>query len=226
MNRIATSYSKNKETQFVQSMIEWGEMNRRSFPWRKERSPYKVLLAEILLQRTPANRVATLFPSFVERFPRPECIVSTCISDVKEVLQPMGLTKRAEWLVRLMKEVCDKYECRIPNQERELTQLPGVGQYTARAVLSFGFEKDVAIADVNVVRVLSRVFGLMEREKRPHADSEIWNLASTLVPKGEGPEYNEALLDFAALVCKKTPLCRVCPLNGICEYHIQKQLNA
>jgi len=219
VKHIAIKDSKNKETRFVQLILEWGDKNKRSFPWRKDRTPYKVLLSEILLQRTPANRVSTFFPHFIERFPRPQSIVLTNIDFIVEFLQPMGLKKRAEWLVRLMKEVCEKYKCEIPKRENELIQLPGVGRYTARAVLSFGFKKDVAIVDVNVARVLSRVFGLAEREKRPHADTEIWALASKLVPKEEGPSYNEALLDFAALVCKKTPLCHTCPMNEICEYY-------
>lgn len=217
MKHIAIKDSKNKETRFVQLILEWGDKNKRSFPWRKDRTPYKVLLAEILLQRTPANRVSTFFPRFVKKFPKPQSIISTNIDDIEEFLQPMGLKKRAEWLVRLIKEICEKYDCKIPSQENELTQLPGVGRYTARAVLSFGFKKDVAIVDVNVARVLSRVFGLSERKKRPHADVELWALASTLVPKGGGPKYNEALLDFAALICKKHPLCVKCPIRDLCD---------
>lgn len=219
MKHIATNSLKGNETRFVQLILMWGKKNGRSFPWRKDRTPYKVLLAEILLQRTPANRVSTFFPRFVERFPTPRSIISTSIDDMEEFLQPMGLKKRAEWLVRLMKEICEKYDCKIPSQESELTQLPGVGRYTARAVLSFGFKKDVAILDVNVARVLSRVFGLSERQKRPNADVELWALASKLVPKGEGPNYNEALLDFAALVCRRNPLCHICPVNEVCEYY-------
>ena len=218
MKHIAIEYS-NKETRFVQLILKWGEKNKRSFPWRKGRTPYKVLLAEILLQRTPANRVSTFFPRFVERFPNPQSIVSTSIDDMEEFLQPMGLKKRAEWLVRLMKEICEKYDCKIPNQENELRQLPGVGRYTARAVLLFGFKKDVAVVDVNVARVLSRVFGLSERKRRPHADGELWAFASRLIPKGAGPKYNEGLLDFAAKICKRNPLCHQCPLRYLCDYY-------
>lgn len=177
-------------------------------------------MAEILLQRTPANRVSTFFPRFIEKFPKPQTIASTNIDDLEKFLQPMGLKKRAGWLLILIKEVCKRHECNIPNREKELIQLPGVGRYTARAVLSFGFKKDVAIVDINIARIFSRVFGLAEREKRPHADTEIWALASKLLPKKRGPNYNEALLDFAALVCKKNPLCHTCPMNKICEYYV------
>jgi A/G-specific adenine glycosylase len=210
VNRIAVKSSKNDETRFVRLILSWGKKNDRSFPWRKDRNPYKVLLAEILLQRTPANRVLTFFPRFIYRFPDPHSVMSTSINDLEEYLTPMGLKKRAKWMIGLMKDVCQKYDGRIPAREDELTDLLGIGRYTARAVLCFGFKKDVAIVDVNVVRVLSRVFGLPERKKRPHADVELWNLASKLIPRGKGPEFNEALLDFAALIC---------PVNEICEHY-------
>lgn len=211
--------SKNNETRFVQLILRWGKKNNRSFPWRKDRTPYKVLLAEILLQRTPANRVSMFFPRFIDKFPNPQSFTSVSIDDLEEYLKPMGLKKRAEWLVRLMKDICEKHNCQIPKREDELTQLPGIGQYTARAVLSFGFKKDVAIVDVNVGRVLSRVFGLLKKKRRISVDVQLWTLASRLIPKGAGSKYNEALLDFAALVCRKNPICHVCPINGICEYY-------
>jgi len=213
------NWNERKHGNFVRLLMQWHKDNRRDFPWRIQRDPYLSLIAEILLQRTPANRVSTFFPRFIDRFPNPQSIIATSTNDLQKFLKPMGLKKRAEWLVRLMKDVCEKYNGQIPNREDELMSLPGVGRYTAHAVMSFGFKKDVAIVDINVVRVFSRVFGLPERNRRPHADIEIWSLATALIPKGEGTEFNEALLDFAALVCRKTPLCHICPVNKICEYY-------
>lgn len=210
--------SPDKRTRFVQLILDWGKKNKRSFPWRKDATPYKVLLAEILLQRTPANRVSEYFPRFVKKFPKPQSIILTNIEDVKNFFQPLGLKKRAEWLVRLMNEICVKYDCEIPNQESELTELPGVGLYTARAVMCFGFDKNVAIVDVNVARVLSRVFGITQ-VKRPSENSELWRFAETLLPKECTKLYNEALLDFSALICKKGPLCKLCSVRDYCNYY-------
>lgn len=218
MNRGTVNERKNKEVRFVQLLLEWGEKNKRSFPWRKDRTPYKVLIAEILLQRTPANRVATFFPKFVEKFPSPESIVTTDSDSLKQFFHPMGLKKRVKWLTSLMKEVCDGYDCKVPNEEKELVKLPGVGPYTARAILCFGFGKDFSIVDVNVARVLSRVFFGSDVRKRPSEDEALWLFAARIVPKGLGPQYNEALLDYAALVCKRKPKCDICPIAGICEY--------
>lgn len=208
-----------KPGRFVSLLLQWREENKRFFPWRTNPNPYVVLLAEILLQRTPANRVARFFPKFVERFPTPQSISSTDAHDLEEFLKPMGLRKRAAWLVKLMTEICERYDCKIPDQENELMNLPGVGLYTARAVMCFGFHKDVAIVDVNVARVLSRVFGILEQKRRPSEDSELWELAAKLLPKNRAASYNEAVLDFAMLICKKRPLCSTCPLAHVCTYY-------
>jgi A/G-specific adenine glycosylase len=218
LNRVTINEPENKEARFVQLLLEWGEKNKRSFPWRKDRTPYKVLMAEILLQRTPANRVATFFPKFVEKFPSPKSIVTIDIDSLRQFFHPMGLKKRVKWLTSLMKEVCDRYDCKVPNQEKELVKLPGVGPYTARAILCFGFGRDVSMVDVNVARVLSRVFFGSDVKKRPSEDEALWLFAARIVPKGLGPQYNEALLDYAALVCKRKPKCDICPIAGICEY--------
>ena len=218
MKHIDIEYPKNKETRFVELILKWGKKNKRSFPWRRSRTPYKMLLAEILLQRTPANRVADFFPELVEKFPSPQSLARSDITDLEEFLHPMGLKKRAKWLISLMKEVCEKYDCTIPDKEKELIKFPGVGLYTARAILCFGFGKGVSIVDVNVARVLLRVFGVLERKRRPTEDVELWSFATSLLPKKQAVSYNEALLDFAILVCKKRPLCNTCPLSHVCDY--------
>lgn len=175
-------------------------------------------MAEILLQRTPANRVAKLFPELINKFPSPRSIANANSDGLREFLRPIGLRKRVEWLMSLMKEVCDKYECGIPDREDELIKLTGVGLYTARAVLCFGFAKDVSIVDVNVSRVLSRVFLGFNPKNKASEDKRLWKLADELVPKGAAILYNEALLDHAILICRQNPLCNKCPVTSLCRY--------
>jgi len=129
----------------------------------------------------------------------------------------MGLTKRMLWLVNSMKVVCQKYGGKVPERRDDLIKLPGVGHYTASAVLCFGFKKDIPIVDTNVVRVLTRILDIPKPCKV--TDAVIQETARKLVPKGRGVAYNEALLDFAAIVCKKRPKCDICPISEACEYH-------
>ena len=200
-------------------MLDWGEKNKRSFPWRKNRTPYKVLLSEILLQRTPATRVALFFPKFVENYPTLESIANADMTRLRKFFRPMGLHKRVEWLFSLMRELRDTYNCKIPDEEEKLVKLPGIGLYTARALLCFGFGKAVSIVDINVARVLSRVFKGSDAEKRPNDDKTLWSLATKIIPNKFGIQYNESLLDFAIAVCKKDPLCAKCPITNLCSHN-------
>jgi A/G-specific adenine glycosylase len=223
MSFDALEHSSNDEWRFVQLIIEWGRENRRSFPWREGRTPYKVLLAEMLLQRTPANRVSRYFPMLITRFPEPRALALIDIDQLETILAPLGLRKRAEWIALVMRELCHKRKCRVPSQEAALTKLPGIGPYTARAVLCFGFGKDISVVDINVARVLSRVFLGCDVTRKPSGDKAMWEFAGRIIPKKFGPQYNESLLDHAALVCKKKPKCGICPIARMCKYFVLEE---
>lgn len=206
-----------KERVIVEILIDWRRKNRRTFPWREAKDPYVVLVAEFFLQRTPANRVAALLPKFIAEFPSPEKLAHANINHLKEVYGCLGLKKRMSWLVESMKIICQSYGGRIPNTLEDLLSLPGVGEYTASAVLCFGYGCDIPIVDANVVRVLTRIFGLPETNRTGTATLK--KIARGLIPIGHAIDYNESILDFAALVCKKRPLHDKCPLTSSCDYY-------
>jgi len=198
-------------------LLDWHRENRRVLPWREKRDPYIVLVAEFFLQRTPAERVAKVLPSFIAEFPSPEKLVNANPDRLREIYKTLGLGKRMSWLVESAKRLYQKYGGEIPNKLEDLLSLPGIGEYTASAVLCFGFGNDTPIVDANVVRVLTRLFGLPETHRTGSPDLK--KLARDLVPVGKGVQYNEAILDFAAMVCKKNPLHEKCPLTDLCEYY-------
>ena len=206
----------DRNEEIVDSLLEWHRRNRRNFPWRETRDPYKVLVAEFFLQRTPADRVAAFLPEFLAKFPSPQELAVASLSHLEELGRKLGLKKRMQWLLDSMRVLNQKYFGSIPDDKRELMALPGVGEYTASAVLCFGFGRETPIVDTNVIRVLTRVFGLFEANRR--GSSAVKNIALKLLPKGQAVEYNEALLDFAAIVCKKSPLCEACPIARWCSY--------
>ena len=208
-----------KRSKFTRLLLDWHKGNRQQYVWRLNPNPYKVLIAEILLQRTPAERVNRFLPTFLRDFPDPQSVASASASKLRDVLRPMGLMKRVSWIRNLMGRISELYDGKVPGEEDQLLALPGVGPYTARAVLSFGFEKRVPIVDVNVARVLSRVFERADAGRKPSEDSELWDFARGLLPEEDSVSYNEALLDLAKRVCKKRPLCDICPLTGICDYY-------
>lgn len=204
----------------VNSLLEWHASNRRSFPWRETSDTYEVFVAEIFLQRTPAERVAEFYGAFLERYPTPCSLARADVDELKQFSAPLGLTKRMQWLKDSAKIICEKYGGQVPEDEEELRSLPGVGEYTASAILVFGFGRDMPMVDVNVVRVISRVFDV-EEDSRTKQLRTVRRIVKDLIPKGLGPSFNEGLLDIAAKVCKSNPICEVCPLNEPCA-HIQR----
>jgi len=200
----------DRNKKIVDLLLKWHQKNRRIFPWRDMRDPYRVLIAEFFLQRTPANRVAKLLPRFLTSFPSPEKLVKADLSHLEETYHSLGLKKRLSWLIESMKIVCESYDGKIPDRIEELLALPGVGEYTASAVLCFAFDREIEIIDANVVRLYSRLFSIPEKL--------VNKKARKILPKKKAKSYNEAILDFSALVCKKQPNCEYCVLRNDCDY--------
>jgi A/G-specific adenine glycosylase len=201
---------------FVRELLKWHKENRRDFPWRRQRDPFRVLVAELMLQRTRAEQVVAAYRAFIERFPSVEAVASARIEDVEEILNPLGLRHRIPRILALFRELSEKYKGAIPSEFERLIELPGVGRYIASAVLCFGFGKNVPIVDANVVRVFRRYFGIRPLKKRPHTDPAVWELAGGIVRRGNAVEINEAILDFASIICTPKPKCGGCPVRTMC----------
>jgi len=206
-----------KEGFFVNTLLKWAESHTRVFPWRLNRTPYHVFVAEFLLQRTPADRVAGIYSRLLEEVPTIDDLAKANPYGLEQIGRSLGLIKRMHRLVNAAREIVRSHESHIPNSIEELQELPGIGGYTAAAIVCFGFGRDVAIIDANVKRVLSRYF---EFNVKYPKDLEALNLcAARLIPTGRGLSYNDALLDFAAIICRKNPQCTRCPLNLCCSYY-------
>ena len=204
---------------FVRKMLRWGKKNRRRFTWRETSNPYAVLIAEILLQRTAADQVESIYCKFIEEFPTVEMLAGASIRDIANVIKPLGLTYRAPRLKDIAVEIIDKHHGLIPESKDELLQLNGVGEYVSNAILCFAFGKDTPIIDTNVSRVVQRVFGI-DFGNEPHKKKEFWKIMSKMVPKGRARDFNFSILDCAHMICKSTsPKCEKCPLVSLCRYH-------
>jgi len=143
---------------------------------------------------------------------------------LEKILKPLGLEHiRSKSLKDLSKKILTDFNGKVPDNKKDLMSLPGVGPYTANAVLCFAFGHDVSMLDTNIVRVLKRVFSIDTKNSRERTDKSMWEFAEKLPPKGKGKEFNYAILDFASEVCKpKKPECKTCPMNSFCDY-VQSQ---
>jgi len=199
-------------------VIEWEKKNWVPYPWRMGRTPYKVLIAELLLKRTTRQAVAREFPKFIQRFPDLYTVYSAPVEEVEEAFKHLGLYKqRAGQLKQLTEAIIKRYGGRIPDKWEDLVALPGIGIYLAGAILSFGYGKRAPVLDSNVMRLLSRLTGIKVKRHESYLKA-LWRL----IPD-EGHDYfNYGLIDLGSLVCHyKKPRCRVCPLKDLCVLYAE-----
>ncbi len=210
---------------FKKSIVNYFNEFGRKFPWRDSRSPFKVLVSEILLQQTNAEKVVPVFDRLITDYSTPNDLAKADLNQIRELTRPLGLFYRAERLIDIATIISGKYGGHVPENFDLLKEIKGIGDYTASAVMSFGFNKPYAIVDTNVIRVFERFFEISSRKKRPHTDKGLWNISRELLYKKEFKEYNYGLLDFSANICTaRNPKCGECLINSKCKFNNMRHL--
>jgi A/G-specific adenine glycosylase len=206
--------------QYHDKLLTWFSTHRRSFPWRLSTNPYAIMIAEKLLQQTAATgHVVRVYEAFLVSYPTVRHLSVASSQELEGLLGPLGFAYRAAELCRLAQYLVNHHDGQVPRTLKELDQLPGVGEYCARAVLSFAYEVDVAVVDTNVARLLYRLYGLEGAlPANPARKKHLVALGDSLVPVGRSREYNFAVLDLCAQICRpKEPRCPECPISKSCS---------
>ncbi|WP_455143004.1 A/G-specific adenine glycosylase [Candidatus Hodarchaeum mangrovi] len=210
---------------FRTSLISWFSKEGRDLPWRHTRDPYHILVSEIMLQQTNVGIVIPIYKKFIKKFPTLQTLSQAPLSQVKILTDQLGYKKRGEYLHRIAKQIMDDFNGEFPKTLEGLLSLKGIGRYTAGAILSFAFgvnERTAAIVDVNVERVLSRVFGVWDLEKNSNFNKIIWRLSEDMLDEKNVWEINQGIMDLGALICiSKNPKCLICPMKDFCKYYNQ-----
>ncbi len=196
------------------ALLAWGAPRLRDLPWRRTRDPWAILVAEVMLQQTQVIRVIPKWSAFCEAYPTPADCAAAALGDVLRAWQGLGYPRRARNLHDAATAMVARHGGAVPDALDALLALPGVGPYTARAVLAFAFERDVAVVDTNIARILARVTGERLTLRRVQA------LADDLVPVGDGWVWNQVLMDLGATVCRPVPRCAECPLTASCAWSL------
>ena len=197
-------------TPFGATLLGWADGVRRDLPWRHTRDPWAVLVSELMLQQTQVARVVPRYRAFLARFPTPAACAASPVGEVVRAWAGLGYNRRAVHLHAAATAVVERFDGTLPCRLEDLRGLPGVGPYTARAVLAFAFEDDVGVVDTNAARILARAVA-----GRPLAAAEAQTLADGVVPAGQAWAWNQAMLDLGATVCTRhRPRCGDCPLPG------------
>ena len=208
-----------KLARFRRTLLDWYVKNGRNFPWRrKSASKYEIIVAEILLQRTRAETIARFYRDFVKRFSSWKKLANASERDLASFLRPIGLWRRRSATLSALAKEMTKRNGKFPRRREEIEALPGVGQYIANAILLFCHDEPQPLLDVNMARVLERVFGPRQLVDIRH-DPYLQSLSSAVVRCKKPREMNWAVLDFASAICRdNSPRCHECPLSPICLY--------
>jgi len=199
---------------FRRRLLGWYTRHARTLPWRGERSPYAVLVSEIMLQQTQVARVLEYYPRFLARYPTIEDLAAASDDAVRESWEGLGYYARARNLHATARRVVAENDGVLPRAPDALRRLPGIGRYTAGAVASLAYGARVPAVDTNAERVLARVFGLRAGASRTR---RVWTIAAALVVPGRPEDLNQALMGLGATVCvARRPRCRACPVRTVC----------
>lgn len=213
-------------TAFQDALLSWYDEHRRDLPWRRERDPYRIWVSEVMLQQTRVETVIPYYERFIARFPDAEALAAASEEDVLSHWAGLGYYRRARYLHAGVREVVSRYGGTVPSDLAEVASLPGVGPYTAGAIVSIAYDEPVPAVDGNVMRVLSRLHQLRDDVRQPASRRRFEAVAAELVPQQRAGDFNQALMELGALVCVPgRPRCGQCPVVQFCAAHAAGEQN-
>jgi A/G-specific adenine glycosylase len=212
----------DKNNFITKAVLRMYAENKRDLPWRNTHNPYKIWLSEIILQQTQVKQALPYYYKITKAFPTLEDLAKAEENDLLLLWQGLGYYSRARNMHAAARYIQNELQGKFPETYSSLLKLKGVGDYTAAAIASIAFGESVAAVDGNVIRILSRVYAVKEPVDKASGKALIANLAKELVPKDNAGDFNQAVMDLGATVCRKSnPDCLNCPLNTVCEAYAE-----
>ena len=212
----AFSLNGSLKRRFQHRLLKWYGENGRDLPWRKTSDPYHILVSEVMLQQTQVDRVIPKYQEFLDRYPSFKDLAEAPVEDVRKAWYPLGYNIRPERLHSIACETVVRYGGTLPRETEQLLSFKGIGRYTAGAIRSFAFNEAAPILDTNVMRVLHRVF--IGKGDSKNRKTLLWKLSEDLIPRGRCYDFNQAIMDFGAIVCTaRDPYCLLCPMKALCR---------
>jgi len=202
---------------FTQKLFRWYNLNKRNLPWLGSKNPYLVWLSEVILQQTRVEQGLDYFLKFKKKYPNVKKLANANADELMKMWEGLGYYSRARNMHSTAKVVDTELNGVFPSNYNDLIKLKGIGKYTAHAILAYAFKKPFAVVDGNVLRILARFYGIHEAVDSPVGKTIIQEKADSLLDKTAPDLFNQAMMDFGALVCKpKSPDCGNCPVNTKC----------
>jgi A/G-specific adenine glycosylase len=214
---MCARYNAGMPTALAKALLRWYETHARPLPWRETSDPYAIWISEIMLQQTRVTVVIPYYARWMARFPTLQALAEASSTEVLRLWEGLGYYQRAHNLLRAAHQLVRQNGGRFPQTAEELRRLPGIGRYTAAAIAAIAFGADEIMLDGNLRRVLSRLFDLELDPRTPQGERRLRAEAKRILPKGRASDFNQALMDLAALTCAPVdPACTSCPLEADC----------
>lgn len=206
---------------FTQKLLQWNKKsNTRTMPWKGEKDPYKIWLSEIILQQTRVEQGLKYYENFIRTFPDVHALAKAPEGKVFKLWEGLGYYSRCKNLISAARHISKDLKGVFPKDFETILRLKGVGNYTASAIASFAYNLPHAVLDGNVFRVLSRIFDIEKPIDSTEGKKYFSELAQTILPKKKAGEYNQAIMDFGAIICKPAPECKICFFNKRCKAYL------
>jgi len=202
----------------ARKLLAWYKRHQRSLPWRETGDPYRIWISEIMLQQTQVETVIPYYHRFMKAFPTVFALARAPLQDVLKAWENLGYYSRARNIHAASRIIVNQWGGRIPDKPEAIKTLPGIGEYSSGAILSIAYGQAIPAVDGNVRRILSRVFAIRKPMDDPGEQKKLRELAAALVPVKRPGDFNQALMDLGATICRpKTPDCSNCPIAAICR---------
>jgi A/G-specific adenine glycosylase len=223
----ASGIPEEQVRRFRRRLMAWYRRKGRKLPWRGTRDPYRVLVSEVMLQQTQVDRVKEYYRRFLREYPTFDDLAAASEPAVRESWQGLGYYARARNLHSAARIVVAEHGGKLPATSQVIRQLPGIGRYTAGAVLSIAYGQAEPILDTNAARVLQRVFAVRVRGGKSTLHRRLWDVAERITPARGAGDFNQAIMDLGAMICRsRNPDCAACPVRNDCATSCRQPLAA
>src|SRR5580692_12505389 len=226
MRRMKTHLSGPALKKFQKDLLGWFRAHQRDLPWRSSRDPYRIWVAEIMLQQTRIAAVMPYYDRFLEHFPTVQSLAAAPQQEVLKLWSGLGYYSRARNLHSAAKQIVAEHAGKFPRSLEAALELPGIGVYTAAAVLSIAYDVPLAVLDGNVARVLARICAIGGDLRAPKTWSLLTSTANRVLARDAASDWNQSLMELGEVVCTpQSPRCGICPVAHRCRAHAEGLVN-
>ncbi len=212
----------NSRTTFRRRLLKWFDANQRDLPWRKNRTPYRIWVSEIMLQQTQVATVIDYYNRFMKQFPTVKKLAAADQSEVLKLWEGLGYYRRARQLHAAAQFVVEQHGGRFPTDFESVLALPGIGRYTAGAILSISLDQKLPILEGNTIRVFARLLAMKDDPRSSANQKVLWQFSESVLPRQRCGDFNQALMELGSEICTPTkPACDQCPISNYCPTFVR-----